>query len=470
MPKRRDTFAADRTGERFQIGEYYLDAPYPTRGGIWYACRYDAGARTVRRRSLGTSDVEAAKIALATLVSSAPQGTRQGPPGPGEVLTLAVLKAYMDEHAAGIASEDVAARAVELFTAHLQSIGSIEAPVSHWTPSRQLECARWLHAKFDHSAGGIARLFNVMRSAFIDACEVRMRTDPIGSPVEAALISSAPAIVMRQDRVAKELKIPVRPPRRKTLSLDQMAMVMGAIETPHLFRFAMFELCTWARPQAVIDFDPEHQIDWTGAVLDLAPHGWRPTNKRRPCQPLTQCLADWLRVWAREDADAHGADIEAGRTPVPKALLTYKRKRVATTKRAWRRIGRELGIPGFSQYSFRHFMADQTKMLFRGVDRELRSRWLGHVVRDGSRTTDNYEGDDPAALADVALAVDCIIKLIEERCARSLFAVEVQLNKADLLEIGARVLPKTAGKPRKGGGRDRDRTCDPLHVKEVLSR
>ena len=39
---------------------------------------------------------------------------------------------------------------------------------------------------------------------------------------------------------------------------------------------------------------------------------------------------------------------------------------------------------------------------------------MGHVVRDGSR----YESDDPHVLADVALATDCVIALIRERCNR----------------------------------------------------
>jgi len=63
---------------------------------------------------------------------------------------------------------------------------------------------------------------------------------------------------------------------------------------------------------------------------------------------------------------------------------------------------------GFSQYSLRHFMADQVKKLFRNVPREHRSLWMGHVVRDGSRTTANYESDDPEMLTDVALATDCV--------------------------------------------------------------
>jgi hypothetical protein len=32
------------------------------------------------------------------------------------------------------------------------------------------------------------------------------------------------------------------------------------------------------------------------------------------------------------------------------------------------------------------------------------------------------------------------------------------------------VIPETLRKQRVGGGHDRDRTCDPYHVKVVLSR
>lgn len=105
-------------------------------------------------------------------------------------------------------------------------------------------------------------------------------------------------------------------------------------------------------------------------------------------------------------------------------LLFYKGEKVRSTKKSWRRIGRELGIEGFSQYSFRHFIADQVRLLFRRVPRENRSLWLGHTVHDGSPTTDHYESDDPLVLADVALATDCVLCLLAERCERDLFAIE----------------------------------------------
>jgi hypothetical protein len=91
-----------------------------------------------------------------------------------QVLTVAALKAYLDERGSHFASEDAAERAVELFTDYLASISKIDAPVAFWTPARQLELAKRCVEKHQHSAGYIERLFKVMRSAFNDACVTKI--------------------------------------------------------------------------------------------------------------------------------------------------------------------------------------------------------------------------------------------------------------------------------------------------------
>jgi hypothetical protein len=63
---------------------------------------------------------------------------------------------------------------------------------------------------------------------------------------------------------------------------------------------------------------------------------------------------------------------------------------------------------------------------------------LGHTVKEGSDTTNYYESGDPWALADVALATDCIITLLPERTERPLFAVDALLTRDQLVAIGAR--------------------------------
>jgi hypothetical protein len=218
---------------RFELGGYYLERPHPEHLGFWYACRYDPGARQVRRRSLKTTDFEEAKIRLAALVACAPSNTNGvGPPGPDQVLSVAALKAYLDERGSHIASEYAAERAVELFTDYLTSISKIEAPVAFWTPAQQLELAKWCVEEHRHSAGYIERLFNVMRSAFNDACVTKIRLDAVGNKVETALMSHAPRIAWKREAIATELKIPARRPRPTTLSVEQMAAVLDSLKTP----------------------------------------------------------------------------------------------------------------------------------------------------------------------------------------------------------------------------------------------
>ena len=82
----------------FSSAATIFERPHPEHLGFWYACRYDPGTRQVRRRSLKTTDFEEAKVRLAALVASAPSSAnRVGPPGPDQILSVAALKAYLDE-------------------------------------------------------------------------------------------------------------------------------------------------------------------------------------------------------------------------------------------------------------------------------------------------------------------------------------------------------------------------------------
>ena len=118
-------------------------------------------------------------LLIRRLVASAPSSAnRVGPPGPTRSSVSPRLR-----RGSHIASEDAAERAVELFTDYLASIDKI-APVAFWTPARQLELAKWCVEKRRHSAGYIERSFNVMRSAFNDACVTKIRLDAVGNKVE----------------------------------------------------------------------------------------------------------------------------------------------------------------------------------------------------------------------------------------------------------------------------------------------
>lgn len=410
--------AAPGADDPFEIGGFYLDRPHPTRGGFVYACRYDAGDGVVRRRTLGTTDWEAAKVALAALVLSAP-ATKDGTiPRPGQIMTVAALTNYLDGHATTIRSSSDADRACDLAKQYLnEHVKNPMAPVSFWTPARQKEFAKWLRDNFGHTPASIERRLDVICAAFHEMTEIKMRKDPFGQDVETALMTHAPKFVYKRGRIAKELKIPPSVPRHNKLSIEAMAAALDALKHEHLFRFAIIALNTWARPEAITEFNPKAQRENGLIYLNQADRAQ--TNKRRPTITETRGLAGWLDKW--------------GDGP----LLVFQGERVASVKKA-------IGKAGLTPGCFRHFMPTMVKRLCRGVTREQRSIWLGHTVKEGSRTTDNYEAEDPEFLADVALATDFVMQQLQAKCSRKLFAIEVRLNQNELARIGARQDEKTS--------------------------
>lgn len=435
--------------DRFELGGYYLDRPWPGRGGFWYACRYEPRTRRVSRRSLETTDLEEAKIELATFVTTAPPVNAAAVPGPDRVLTVAALKMYCAGHATTIRSESDAARARDLAEQYLDHVRQPAAPLSFWTPSRQLDFGRWLHDSFGHSASSIERRLDVLHSALADMAKVKLRLDPFGNQVEIALVTHVPKFVYKRARLAKELKIAPPRPRHNQTSIAEMGALLDALDAEHLFRFAIIALNTWARPEAVADFDPRTQVDYRAGLIDLNPPGRPQTNKRRPQIPLTRCLAGWLERWATDDAMTAA---RRGDVPRPVPLLMFQGEPVKDVKKALGRQAKTAGVP-FTPGAFRHFMATTVRRLARGVTREQRSLWLGHAVREGSRTTDNYEAFDPEYLADVALATDYVLLQVQWHCQRLLFAVELQLNRKDLARIGVKAEQKTKKLQLVAGGR-----------------
>ena len=456
----------DGADEPFELDGWYLDRPHPERGNAIYACRYDPGSGIVRRRSLRTADWEDAKVKLAALVLSAPATKGDAIPGPNQIMTVAALANYLDGHAQTIRSSSDADRACELAKLYLDHIKQPMATVAFWTPARQLDFAKWVREKYGHTPASIERRLDVICSAFNDMTKVKLRKDPFGQEVETALMTHAPQFVYKRDRIAKELKIPPSRPRHNTTSIEQVAKVLDAIEHEHLFRYAILALNTWARPEAIFDFAPRFQRE--DGLIYLNPPDRAQTNKRRATIVETQCLTGWLDRWTLEDAEARRKAIAEGKTPPPDALLVYQGERARAVKKSLKAAAKAAGIEKFTPGSFRHFMATTIRRTCRGVTREQRSIWMGHAVREGSTTTDNYEAFDPEYLSDVALAIDFVMQQLQKHCSRRLFSIEVRLNGRDLARIGAKVQEKTKYNQEFDGGRLRIRTADPLGVNEML--
>ena len=428
--------------QRWEYKAFYLEQPHPDRGGAWYACAYDRRTRNVRRRSLRTPDFEEAKARLIALVEAAPARAEDAAP-PRNVAAVHVLTAYLDGHAQQIASVEFAERTGELVAEYLLSVKTPLMSVAAWTPARQLEFARWLIGEKRHKPSTVERHFHVMGAAFRDAAKVKMRTDPMGAEVEGSLISHAPAMVWKAAKLAQELRVPDSRPRVFMPTLEEMAHFIDELKAPHLRRWILLALATGARPEAVTDLT-WGQWDRRTRTLDLNPPGRPQTNKRRATVCVSAVLEAELEAWlaaARKAYDPIKASVPFERL----SILTWQGQKIGTVKRAVRTAGRDLGL-AITQKTPRTFMATMVRKLCPLIPRELRSRWLGHRVHEGSRTTDHYKIDDPDYLRAVALATDFVLCELQRRCASRLFAVEPRLKPSDLARIGAKPTAKKLGK------------------------
>lgn len=356
-------------------------------------------------------------------------------------MTMAVLDAYTGSHAQGIESEPIVVRAGVLVVEYLKAHATIEAPISFWTPARQIDFARYLNQTYGHVPATIHRYTTVLNAAFHDATKSKLREDPLGRMVEGSLLSHAPQFAHGQAALARELKIADPRPKTFVPSLEEMARFIDALGTEHLRRWIVIALATWARPKAVTDFDPTRQWDRRTNLIDLNPPGRAQTTKRRSQIICCRTLAGCLEQWAAEDAARRAKQPDR-----PTALLVYKRKRVGSVKQAVKRIADDIGLPAITQKTPRTFMSTMVRKLCPATSREQRSLWLGHVVKEGSRTTDHYEISDPEYLSDIALATDHVLQRLRSLCKEAPFAIEVLLNRSDLRRIGAKVSTTSRGK------------------------
>lgn len=371
-----------------------------------YACWWDKRKRRTGRRSLETKVLAEAQERLIELAGSVrTDGSRSS----DSVLLMGVLDFYFENDAKFKASKDQAFRAIQLVAEFAgQKIGAT-ARVSAFSLLRQREFMRWCVDTHDHRSGTIARNLAVVSAAFRYACKPQLVRDGFGNDTEVVLLESAPAVCTQAKEVARLTDIPESEPRGWVPTFEELGRFIDAIDLrqENLFRFVMLALNTWARPEAIIDFRPDKQVDRYG-VLDLNPPGRRQTKKYRPKIRLTENLKGWLEYWNST------------------APMIWDGEPITTMKRTFKRHGEACGMPLFTQYTLRHFMATEARQLKPPVSREQRDLWLGHD--DGGRTANWYEHRDPEFLEDARRATDTIIDLVQQFTRRPLSTRKLRAN------------------------------------------
>lgn len=326
----------------FQIGGYWI-AKEPKRDGYWYFFR-DRDAGHVRRRKLGSSDLEEAKIELARIVlTSAPK--HEG------ALVSAVMLAYHEGHSDKIRSAGMARTA----TRKALSYFGETVTVSDLTDSSMNKFASRLILD-GASPAYVQRIVNVLAAGF--------------------RYSKLP--------VDWKLRLPQAAPRRVPIPTDEeVRKLFAAKPIESMKRWMILSLATGARPEAVLELCPSQRRD---GLLYLNPPERSQTKKYRPVVREPAYLTPWLDLWGTKGDRYVGYHSQSAVRSALKRLIGKSGVNVAA-------------------YSFRHKVATILRQAKRqGVTEDDIATQLGHR-RPNLKVTSGYGEYDPDYLDTAASAL-----------------------------------------------------------------
>ena len=266
MPRRRKRAA-------FEIGKFWLST-IPQRRG-YYAFWTDSGNGGTRRQSLGTEDIEEAKLKLAEVVL-------RGAPAGATTPFAIVLENYFVERTDKLPSKVAARHAGELLLEHWGA----NAKAQDVTVDRQKEFAE-ASAQRGHSLGYISRNLSVASAALHHA----------GMQVK---------IITSEEFMRDGWKIAAKAPRRVFIPTDHELAGSCAPTCPvDLDRWLLISMSTACRPQAAIDLAPAARIR-DAQALDLNPAGRAQNKKPAHFVRAPKFLTTALNRWERAGLDKHG--------------------------------------------------------------------------------------------------------------------------------------------------------------------
>lgn len=386
----------------------------PGRAGF-YRYWYDDGSRRVKRKALAAIDIESAKEELIALLGAPLPSSRD----PREVFLFDVLKHYQDNYAEPKGYKQMAAvrRASALvYTAFRSFMGPPK--VADLTRLNQRRI--WAHMASDGglSAKSIMTYMISVRAA-VNYAAVPQLINVAGEEVEVQMLEAPIAIFCNQEEIAEHIGGEVSKPREYIPTYPDLGKWIDAIEEEDDFRFVMIMLNTCARNEAIFDLDISKQANFEFGTLDLNPVGRRQTKKRRPVIRMTTNLQAWFQHWGDDKP------IRQYQDTVEKRLNKLGKPEIGEDGDI---VSVGLGMPEMTCYTLRHFMATNMRRASFPVSKEQRSKWLGHSVGEGSKTTDWYEKFDPDYLEEPMRATEEIIAKLQKHTKRKLFAPKTKAS------------------------------------------
>jgi integrase len=217
----------------------------------------------------------------------------------------------------------------------------------------------------------------------------------------------------------------------RPFTLGELQLLAEACLHEHERRFFLLTLTTGCRPGATLDLTWDRINAETG-VVDYAVPGRKLTKKRRAKAPLCPTARAYLN-----DRRSIGP------------VLMYRTKRksrpIKGYKMTFKRIAERSKVTG-TAYGIRKAVSIWLRK--EGVHEWDIKGMLGHAIGGETERYAHYRPEYMRAAAD---SVERLLRRINPSWLCSYFAVEVSRE--------TQVLDGT-------GGRDRDRTCDPYHVKD----
>lgn len=402
--------------DKFQIGEYWLSQQ---RGSPhWYATWRAPGrtkraslAKTGKKSGLDTTDFEQAKEALADWIATE---VRTKDAAPADVRLAPLLVRYLEEVADKKPSASQNRYCAGFVADHYGLLFLNEI-----TTNKQRDVLRTLHKEKGFSVGTLNRIQAALSAA-------------LGYARQENEIIAAPKIILSKAKIADIVEAGEKEPERR-LSMPELAELIDAIESEHVFRYVILAITTAARPDAITDLMPgPGQLNFNDKLIRLNPPGRYQTKKFRPVIPMAKVIERWIPLWISEDADAQKERGKIG--PIP--LVNYHGKPVENPKKAIRVTAMRAKLMKVDDMDMRRNVTPYT--LRRTVGRVLRQKhvpmadiaaFMGHKMR-GFDTTEIYADPSPDFLEKPKEAIDSMIRELNKLTKRALLP-QPQAVKAD---------------------------------------
>ena len=377
--------------EGYYVGVYWLGqrANSPMWCRSW--CDKSVKPNQTRRKSLGTRDLEQAKILLSRWHTLNVEMCRADP---ADVLLTDLIVRHVEKHLARKRSADTIRRSLLMWDDHFpgRTVGSL-------TPGNIEDFGRTLLERYSSET---------VRRVLSDGRAMLNRARKRGE------LTAVPFVPVESFERGE--------PRERILTAEETARLFLATEKPWLQRFIMLAAATGARTEAILELRT-FQIDRGRELIKFNPPGRRQTKKRRPTLPVAEHLWPWL-----EEAEG---ELVIGRGPKAFGI-------------AWRAAREAAGLgPDVLPTTFRHTL--HTLFDERDVPLTQTNAWFDRG--SGEAMTDHYthrRTDREGYLSQARAVVDAWLAAITKAIGLP------RQQEADLDRLSVRACNVLAAQPSRG--------------------